>query len=301
MTTRRAKLPPYIERGGEQVPPHPFRLDDVTLTSFAFRVDRGRVAALCERQLNAATSNQFRYRPALPIAVAYFASTPATEPADRRGSTPESELALWLPLLADNPRRVVWFAPYLFVDSCYPLLAGRDVYGFPKALARFELPSMSEQPARFSATVTTWSPAGSRGPARELELLSVEAQGAARRRWSVRGLRPRGLGRAAAIALAELGSRARAVSFKQIRDAQFPDRACYQAVVESGFEVPKVHDGGHLQGDYLMRVSPSTAYPIIEDLGLPEDGLVDVLAASWLRFDVRSLEGEVYGEQRPSN
>lgn len=50
-----------------------------------------------------------------------------------------------------------------------------------------------------------------------------------------------------------------------------------------------------------MRVSPSTAYPIIEDLGLPEDGLVDVLAASWLRFDVRSLEGEVYGEQRPSN
>jgi hypothetical protein len=289
------QLPRYIERGGEQVPPHPYRLYDVSLTAFSFRVDPERIAALCDRQLNPLCDA--RYRPALPIAVAYFAASPMTEAADGRGTTPERELAVWVPLRAERPRRTVWFCPYIFVDSTYPLLSGRDIYGFPKSLARFELPRACDPPLRYAATVTGWSPPRSHAPAHEFELLAVEAQSPCARAWSLRSGWRRPIAGLAADALARLGSSTTSVSLKQVRDVEFPDRACYQAVVESGFRVLRVHDAAALRGDYLLQVSPSTSYPIIEDLGLPEHGQVSVLAGLWLRFDVESMCGVVLGER----
>lgn len=289
----RRDRPPYIERGGEQVPPHPYLLRDVTLSAFAFRVDPTRVARLCDHQLNRVTGDRFAYRPALPVAIAYFADSPSTEAADRRGATPEKELAIWVPLRADHPRRLVWFCPYIFVDNTYPLVSGREIYGFPKALGRFEIPARDEAPRRFAVEVTGWSPGGTRGPAHRFELLSVESTGRCARTSTLRAVGP--FGGWGASMLARLGSAATSVSLKQIRDIEQPDRACYQAVVEAGFRVPRVHDAGRLLGRYRLHVERSSSYPIIEDLGLPRSGQIDVLAASWLYFDVESTRGRAYG------
>lgn len=284
------------------MPPHPYLLRDVTLTAFAFRVDPVRVAALCDRQLNQPTAGRFHYRPALPFAVAYFASSPATEPADRRGSTPEQELAIWLPLRADAPRRSVWFCPYIFVDGAYPLVSGREIYGFPKSLARFTIPRAHEPPQRFVAEATGWSPWGENAPPSRVDVLEVLARGpcsrtvdvatsAGGRRTPVTSL----FAGLLADGLARLGSSTKAVALKQFRDVEDPARACYQAVVEAGFHVPRVYEAGRLRGDYVIRVAPSTSYPIIEELGLPSHGEVAARAAIWLRFDVESRRGTAYG------
>jgi len=103
------------------------------------------------------------------------------------------------------------------------------------------------------------------------------------------------------------------VTLKQFRDAQEPELACYQALVNSKIAVENYHDGGllggpsvlmgDLTGGYRIRVHDYAEQPIVSTLGLEvagtesagQDHKVDTLTPVlpfWMSCDLRYDLGE---------
>ena len=67
--------------------------------------------------------------------------TSDTAPYSQWGSFAEQEVAFWV-LTVDTVNDQAFFAfPYIWVDNAYALSMGREIYGFPKELGRFQIPS----------------------------------------------------------------------------------------------------------------------------------------------------------------
>jgi len=100
------------------------------------------------------------------------------------------------------------------------------------------------------------------------------------------------------------------VNLKQFRDAEDPDAACYQAIVNSRMDVDRYNGGGLLfnplrgdpSGGFHIRIYHEQSQPIIESLGLEvaEEAMVEgrraatlrPLLALWLDGDVSYGTGE---------
>jgi hypothetical protein len=65
--------------------------------------------------------------------------TSAKDPDRLRGYVAELEASVWC-LAADAlaGNRLVWYLPYVFVDSGQAVASGREVYGYPKQMGTFE-------------------------------------------------------------------------------------------------------------------------------------------------------------------
>ena len=138
-----ANLPDYVDRGGRQVwrPPYTARATEV----FGFVVEcrRESIDRLLRRDLVEPSDGAVDYRCARECVAVLFARIGRLASADHRdslrGYVSELEVSVWC-LAADvaADHRLVWYLPYVFVDSGQAAASGREVYGYPKQMAVFE-------------------------------------------------------------------------------------------------------------------------------------------------------------------
>ncbi len=310
-----AAKPTYIERGGEQVYSQPVSFQGVRFSSFLLPADLGALQTLCDRYLNQPAQGRAIYRPLLPrvlLGVAAIARAQPTEaPGSQVGWIQETDVAFWVPVVELHrrgdfwlPVRLAWFQPYLFVDNPWAAAAGREIYGFHKAMARItSSPSLDGQ-AEFRVETLAVPRFNPQTEVDWKQLLKVyradrdDGNGLARR-WD----HPLGaflhfvetLAAGGVVKLAEeipalhLGSHldpreVSVVFLKQFRDVADGRQACYQAVVEAPARVVSFREAGVLAGDYRLAVGEFDTHPVIRELGLagPEE---KVLGAWYVDFD----------------
>jgi hypothetical protein len=149
-------LPEYVDRGGRQVWRPPYTARDTEAYGFVVPCHRTAIDALLRRDLNEPSRGAVDYRCAHEDVVVLFAKIDRLSSADQRdsqrGYVSEREVSVWC-IAADvlAGGRLVWYLPYVFVDSGQAAASGREVYGYPKQMAVFE----DDFPARLADHGTT--------------------------------------------------------------------------------------------------------------------------------------------------
>jgi hypothetical protein len=135
-------LPDYVERGGRQVWRPPYTARGAELFGFVLQADRGAIDELLAHDLVEPARGEVDYRCANDRVVVIFAQIERLASDDsrdkHRGYLCEREVSVWC-LAADVTAgtRLVWYLPYVFVDSGQAVASGREVYGYPKQMGRF--------------------------------------------------------------------------------------------------------------------------------------------------------------------
>jgi len=228
---------------------------------------------------------------------------------------PQKELYFAIPLVRSKkgiPVDIVLFTPYIFVDNPWSMICGNTVLGFPKQLAWFLMSGDDRDPYPIQVTTSVFAKKGvcvqtwqSFVVIKDTGLLQAAEQ-SCEKLWPFGDI---GLlfGENGVLPLAdetlELFNQlvnAEALSYdivqlKQLRNAQKPAEASYQALVTS-----TVHLQQYRFGSLLPSAAVSVpAYPslaISQDLGIPENGTV--LFPVWLRcsFEIsNSIEQPLQG------
>jgi hypothetical protein len=297
--------PAYAVFGGATIPAPPYLCTDATLWSFVTLGDEAAIKSYLARSLNAITTPN-RFIPVLGPLVFVLkidcgALTSATPPFAGFGTTAETDIGFWL-LVADTQNHgiIYWYPAYLFVDNWLALIAGREVWGFPKALC-----SVTETPENGGTISVSTLALKSETPtdkAVEAEIFSISPIPIQNESL----IEELGGGLLALIAacatkihapawapnlLQDLANLLPTPKFggflliKQFRDAASPTTACYQspiAVLPTLNGLPR--SGGISGTTCQLTLQTYASQPIAQDLGL-QPGPQDALALAWSTFD----------------
>ncbi|MCF2151402.1 acetoacetate decarboxylase family protein [Desmonostoc muscorum LEGE 12446] len=316
--------PLYIERGGEQVPYYGrSRHENVQVHGFWLKADIEALQQMCDRYLNISGDGELEYRPVTSAVLLAFSDMGAVYPLDVErplGWIPEIDIAFWVPVVAVKriagvaiPQRLVWFMPYLWVDSSYAMAGGREVFGFHKSIGQFQLPKITEPIQQLTVdtiglkqfapdTRAEWHrlvevrrvDSGTDNPhqhdwhtiedaSQYLEQLMIRSiVGKAGSFWE---------GLVKVLNLASLKT-VPIVFLKQFRDIQDPRRACYQAIAEASAKIMNFQSGGQIEGNYELVLHHLDSHPIAQELGL-KNGRQTIEAAYWMQYDFIMETGQV--------
>lgn len=319
----------YIELDGNDTPRPPYTARNVTMYSFTLEADVDRLQALCDRQLN--LGGPVEYRPLGPFVFFVAATMSPIAPASPAAWTDEKDFGFWVPLVAGrrdgdgafHAERPVFYIPYLWVDSYLAAQAGREVFGYPKAVGRLANPSSPDDAAELSIdalVVPAPGPPGEPGARWQWRRLVTAARRDAGTWGSLTGELGSlaELGRAVVSAIADrigghalpapslalLKSLARdalaldvpMVFLKQFRDAADGTAACYQAIVEAPNRMTRDPvEAGFLHGDWELAIEQFPTVRLIDRLGLRvrADGKLSALLHIWVKFGFTAEPGQV--------
>jgi uncharacterized protein with NAD-binding domain and iron-sulfur cluster len=303
--------PRYIERGGDPCYRPPTLVRKGSMMALPLRADIEALRALCDRQLNAVAGPDRSFVPAgdaVWLCYAHLPQVGSDHPVDRdAGVLGERELSFMVPVVERRrvagrwwPRATGVLPLFLLVDHPWAVLAGRELYGFPKSQARFEVHGVAPAVRSVVAHAPVLREHGPTASVVEQPLVSiVQDQLAPRLGWGRElvdqlGAQLRGADSQAwpaAAAQVALGPHALQMFFlKQFRNAVDPDHACYQALVcaEAQASLQRV---APLPEARSVRIWPSASHPIVAELGLqtqPQDDgsqLVEGVIALSLELD----------------
>jgi Acetoacetate decarboxylase (ADC) len=300
--------PFYIDRSAEQVYLPPFKAVGTGLFAFAVQADLNVLQTrICDRYLNAPLGGGRRFCPALSQVFFVFNTVDSLRAESAgwqdKGWFSEKEAAVWMLVADHETERLFWFHPYMLVDNAYALSMGREIYGFPKALGWFDIPTGPNAPQHLSVETLavkdyTLSTQGLRAPLfsihqvgpgssapleagiTEMSELVVELAKMAH----VDGSWFETLGLAAHLIDDLLHLRLPMVFLKQFRDGADPTRCCYQAIQEVNVQLTEFHSARIYTEKYQLDINDLASHPVRADLGLPP-GPIPVEFAFWSNFD----------------
>ena len=289
-------LPRYVEYGGRATSPGPFRCQGGRFRALIIEGEHERLASLVRRTLTEPAEGSVEYRPLgrhLMLMVGHFESvTSQTAPFDRWGAVQEACASIFVPVLAGHDRgssfvaeRLCIAAPYVLVDNPMSYLGGREDYGYPKTMARFEPENAQAPRVRVAAFGGDFNPEHTAGWRPLLEIAPVDAdasdeaepdrEGPAEFVSYLAGA-PRGNGDEPVVPSLDLAAdllkdvltgRGMQVFLKQFRDVADGGDACFQSVVEAPVQMERV-SVRPLRRDWAVTIHPLDSHPIAEDLGV---------------------------------
>jgi hypothetical protein len=309
----------FIEGYCNQQMPPPYEFRDVRIWDFPIQADADAVAAIVNKFLPAKSIRKstgasfqilrgigpFSSRTMVYMMVLDYGSMSCVGTTDYMA---QKEFYFAIPLLRSKEGQlpdIVLFTPYIFVDNSWSMTCGNMVLGYPKQLAWFLMSGEDGDPypirittpvfAREGACVQTWQ---SCAMIRDTGLMQIVKQ-AGQQLWpfgdidllfGMNGLLP--LAEETFELFDQLVNASDLsydlVQLKQIRNAQKPAEASYQALVTSTVHLQKYHFGSLLPP---AAVSLPVYYSLAlsRDLGIPESGTV--LLPFWLRcsFEISDL------------
>jgi hypothetical protein len=261
---------PYVQSSASQEVPPPYYFPGVTVNAFIWEAQMDRVEAYCERFFNLGTTKErgFVYKPVpmWPYAMLLFMDYPtmistasqsiAPEPEySERGYVQQSEVFIAFPVIrfGTTPANLMfattieWAIPFIVVGNAMSAVCGREMVGLRKLLAKIEL-ERGPFPGSFKGCVGLPGWPTPDGKQKEEPFLKVDTAptlptyrgNPTSSIWSLFQSREAGWGfdeiANAANGLNQLTSgltpnEMRTVSLKQIRDAEYPTKALYQALV----------------------------------------------------------------------
>ncbi|MDI1442609.1 acetoacetate decarboxylase family protein [Polyangium sp. 6x1] len=298
----------YIERADNQALAQPLALSRATLYLFPVEADVGRQQALCDRFLNRPSFGVCDYRAFLPRVVFCFArlgvARAQSEPDAERGFFSFTMAGVWVPAVSTRGARPVVFPYYTFVDESHALVTGREVWGFPMELASMEVPRDAAAAHVFRVAPVLLDRFGPRTLARAEQLFQItKVPGTSRALFgevwedtkaAIAGASnllfggPRIAVPDAGVLLDVAQSISSGLTFallKQFRDAERPERACYQAGVEARAATQHFHRAGVLDGRFALNLKVADSHPMVEEMGLAAKSF-DHLVGLFVDLDV---------------
>ena len=136
---RPSNLPDYVDRGNEQVFRPPYQANRTGLSVILLSANKRQLDQIVQRELTDPTGRSWQFSAAsswLVFMVADIQRLQSVDPRDmQKGWVSEREVSVWLPLWDHRGHRAAWYLPYLFSNRAAAVLAGREVFGYPKAPA----------------------------------------------------------------------------------------------------------------------------------------------------------------------
>ena len=283
-----------------------------TMTMFGFKADTAAMQATVDCLLNTPADGAVKYEVLAPVAMASFMDVArCTSGTDVVGWLPGRETALWMVLLESHPGnpfkdRLVFWAPYIFISYTIGMVTGREIWGWPKALAAITVASDNPADPVF-ACATTYFPtlsADTRGVEGTLfEVTPGPSSGEPPTIWqtaaeALEGLLGGFLGGIAKLLVdgLRLQPHVPSVALKQFRQAGANDVACYQAICDSPLLITGFSGGGPLTDPYTLTITTCESHQIIQDfLGRPPSPGITTLPvtfAGWIGMDFQALSGD---------
>jgi hypothetical protein len=168
-------LPRYISRGGEICYNAPTYLEGTALFGFVIAGSYGALQTVADRYLNEPSDGRFGFKPLTDLVLINFLRVPHIESLDsvdsHTGSMSYREVGIWIFL--DSALGVQVFTPYMWVNEGAPLVAGREIYGFPKVPGEIDLPAPDEPIDALELHATGIEHFAEDSRARRLKLVSV--------------------------------------------------------------------------------------------------------------------------------
>lgn len=307
----------------------PYIHKDVQMANFLVQADHDRLHAFCDDYLNDRMDGDLVYRPLfghVMLGYARLVGYAMDEAGQKMGLLEEQDLCVWVPTIALRrvggvhvPVHLAWLLAYILVDSPFAMATGREVFGFPKSMAAFDVTGGVQQPA-FQINAMAFDPHDPEAMGRMEPLLTVEPiedkqvrppQATPWQNWEegTKAVVPLLTGneagtvhhpwldKAVNLFLHVAEPKVRVLLLKQFRDAIDPTRACYQAVIEAPIAVEEVLGGGLLHHAYRLTINDLPHYPIVDRLGLQmENGQQEVHVAFWADTRFILQQGEVMWE-----
>jgi acetoacetate decarboxylase len=303
-------VPGYIEYGGNFYPKQPYLTSNVLTYAFALRARHDSLQKIVDETLN--LRSDFHYLVASPFVLMSFFKMEdlvSLHPADaNKGLFRENELNVTLALIEMEktfgvmlPRKLVWYMPYLWVDTGTPLISGREVYGFPKTLGQIEMPDALGDDASFSVQSDVVAKFGAGARVSQEMILSVRRTDAAgvESEWHtelIGELYGEIVGALEFLPFAHLWMEwvhlddlLTLAFLKQFRDATDGSQACYQEIIEAHSIVKRFGSADLLKGDYEFDIFHFDSMTMTSDLMFdgfdPATGNVRQKALFGFRFD----------------
>jgi uncharacterized protein with NAD-binding domain and iron-sulfur cluster len=290
-------LPRYVQRssGFDVALAGPYAQREVSARIYVLAADKHTLKATCDRYLN--LGGEWRYEPLGGFVLLALMHMNRVYAGDRSlGWMREIDVAFQVPLLKYEPGAVVpsgvaLSSPYLWVNSCWPLITGRECLGFRKEIGV----SFSENDDRIACAADLTRVNAFVVPARGemlaprpiVELLEQPADGCA-------PLDPLDAAGELGLALGNLSLRTSSallayfemgvpfVLLRQLRDARSPELACIQEILEAPVRIPKngLRNAAMLRRLPRVRIHEYASHPIPAELGLGAGPTVE-LAPLW--------------------
>jgi len=284
-----------IAGGAEQVWCGPYLIPDTTYNVFPLEADPSRLNDFLNEYLNpkggpplkAAEANDGQYY------VYLIASANRTFSLERSGAFIQaSEVSFLVPLYIETsgcPERTVLVEPFIFLDNAVLAIAMREVEGIPAMNATITAPSRflrSERPLlRMEVSAFDALGAGLRPELRTL--LEILPGNSNSDRGDLKSTLKKGVVEPDRGDLKPILKKGvvEQLMLKQFRDAEKPDRACYQAVLLERWLASKCKSK-KLPRDVKICIHRYPSLPLVKTLGLkyeietpagPEGVIVDVL------------------------
>ncbi len=324
---RDERSPRFVQPGGSQTYPQPLNLQNCHLFSFILEADAKALHQICDTYLNDPVRGHVTYVPLASCAMLMVAMIGKISclnlPPEQQFWLPETDIAFWIPVLKGKTvgglfiaESLQWFLPYVFVDNTWAVASGREIYGYPKAMSSFELPS-PDDPDHFRVNTLTVKAFGPDAEATWQRLFEIERVGShggslltrtfhnlmeageefLKAMIADRLLPIPGFGLIEELFELVVHGIMPMVFLKQFRDARVGTNACYQAVVEAPAQITKFRRAGEIGADYQVAIHSYASHPIVADLGLQgtvtdstTDWCGNVLSAWYADFDFETLD-----------
>jgi hypothetical protein len=162
-------LPPYINYPGNVVMHPPLMMEKANAYGFFIKGDLDKLQATVDTCLNVPASGKMQFEVLshnVMLTFTYVDKAYSKNPADQeKGYISELDIVTWIMVASmknGEVDEIYWFPHFIWVDSCIALIAGRELYGYPKYLCNYEMPKSPKDPADyFSCSVDgfqTFSP-----------------------------------------------------------------------------------------------------------------------------------------------
>ena len=300
-----SQLPTYVIDGNLYDGLGAVQLSDVVMHNFCVPADSAKLQAWLDRTFAQPSGGAVAYRvlgDRVFLSFAEIGRLALIGPGNEaRGYTSEIDVTIWI--LAQREGLglggIRWIPAYLFVDSGPALVSGREVWGFPKQLGRFDFqpprPAPGCGPRTFTMDGWVVSPYGADSPARWATMFEARPAAPATPSGvfgSLELLADKAVERltgdlvgVAGRAREALGQGGMTMAFlKQFPDAADPFRACYQAVVEAAATINNLRGTGLTDDHYEVRITSFATHPYLHELGVAE-GWQAVGQGIWVDFD----------------
>ncbi len=300
-----ANYPQYIVRGGDTAFAPPYILNNTKLYGFFLVGTLGNLQKLCDNYLNIPGQDQFQYRPATNRVLMVFDTIAHINSIDPPGSekgffSETGEVMFWVLTEAGKQEggkfvfdHYAWFIPYIFVDSTPAMVLGREAYGFPKELGKFQIPEDPSHPQQFTLETLVLQPFSPQSETTWRQMINVQNTQAEKGEDTLKHWADfKQVFEEFSSFFEEINIDGKCstqlkvpmVFLKQFRDIRDGDKACYQAIVEATATLEKFHSGfPYLRQKFEVSIENFDSHPIVTELGLKLTQTAQL--AFWLNFD----------------
>jgi hypothetical protein len=278
----------YINYGGEQVFQQPYAARNTRLYVFLLPIpenNRDLPQRLLDKVFNQTSGGAVDFRVALPyvlLSFQRFGDLGSELPPDSlKGGFAYNEATFWLPVFdrAAHTINFSYFVPYIFADNHYAIAAGREVYGYPKALGEIILPEAGSNDLRFTLrteVIEKFSPDALGQKAALVDIVpgatqpeSIWEEWAHAAEHLVGKVVDKTVDEVIEFTVEDLFQpKVEMVFLKQFRDVANGALACYQSIVRGAGAITGFTGGGPLGDDFQITINSYDSHPIAADLGL---------------------------------